>query len=566
MLATLAIYANSLGGAFVLDDTSNIAGSAVVGGPFSLAAFLAHPRPVLALSLWLNYQWGGASPTGYHVVNLAVHVVAGLTLYALVRLTLLRGRDDDRAVARDASLFAFAVAMLWLVHPLQTQAVTYIIQRAESMMAMFFLLSLLCAARAGFAERNRAAWLVGAVVCGWLSLGTKQVAVVLPAVMLLYDRTFVFRGFAEALRRRWWVYGLIAVAAVPAILQVGEVAAERDASAGFALAKHAPWQYVLTQPEVILHYLRLVAYPSPLVFDYDWPVVATIGEAFPAILVIAALLVLTGVALRRWPVAGFLLAMFFLVLAPTSLMPLADVAEEYRMYLPLAPVLTLAVWGVAVGLRRVAERNRRPVALAGLGVVALAWGVQTVARNFDYGSVERLWRDTVAKAPDNPRAYTSLGDALFQQRRVEEAAQAYARAVEIEPRHLGARARLAMALAHLDRIDAAAAVLRELPPGDEVSVGLREVFANSYAHLGHAYVRRGDTAGAIAAYSRSLELDPDETRVHNELGIVLAQSGRVAEAAERFEAAVKLDASFTDAAANLQRARAMLQAERREAE
>jgi hypothetical protein len=242
--------------------------------------------------------------------------------------------------AQAATGIALAAALIWTIHPLQTESVTYIVQRAESIMGLFYLLTLYCVIR-GAGSARPMAWYVLAVLACLLGMASKEVMATAPLVVLLYDRTFLSGTFQGALRRRWPLYvALTCTWGLLAYLVAGST--DRGGSAGFGLSVTV-WQYALTQLGVITHYLGLAFWPAGLVFDYGWPIASSVGQILPGAIVISLLLAGTIWALIRYPAAGFLGACFFLILAPTSsFVPVTDAAFEHRMYLPLAAVTSFA--------------------------------------------------------------------------------------------------------------------------------------------------------------------------------------------------------------------------------
>ena len=364
--AVLASYANTLRCPFVFDDRNDIVDNPAIRRLWPLGdVFLVRSkgavaglqsRPVVNLSFALDYAVGRLDTLPYHVTNLAIHMLAGLALFGVVRRTLLLPRFRDRFGRASAGL-ALAAALLWAVHPLQTESVTYITQRYESMMGLFCFVAVYGVIRGGDSTHCYC-WGAVTVAATLLSLGSKEVAISLPILILLYDRLLLSGLFSEIRRRRWGMYlGLLAVLAAFAMLQLH---AGPRPWAGYALP--VSWfEYARSQPGVILHYLRLVFWPQPLVLDYGWPPARTVGGILPGAMVVAGLLAATGYAFwRRWA-WGILGAWFFLILAPmSSLLPLADLAVEHRMYLPLAAVSVAVVLGAyavceALAISRAAE-------------------------------------------------------------------------------------------------------------------------------------------------------------------------------------------------------------------
>src|SRR5688572_19421994 len=325
LAAGIFAYGNSLGGPFIFDDIP-----AIVQNP-SLRqlwpphrAMVAPPnntlagRPVVNFSFAINHALGGLDVRGYHVTNVGIHLLSALLLFALLRRTFRLPRLRER-VGRDADLYAFAVALLWEVHPLLTEVVTYTSTRTEGLMALFFLLTFYCATRA-FESPRPTRWYAAAVVASAVGMGCKEVMAAAPPLVYLYDALLVHGSFAAPLRRRPAFYALLAatILIVPALL-FGTVAMESKMGQNFGPRAVTPWQYALTQSGVIVHYLRLAAWSHPLTIDYlNWPVATSPRDVIVPLAIVLALLLATAWLLVRRRPAGFLGAWFFLILAPTS--------------------------------------------------------------------------------------------------------------------------------------------------------------------------------------------------------------------------------------------------------
>jgi tetratricopeptide (TPR) repeat protein len=586
VLAAAFAYHNSLGAPFVFDDVSSIVENQTIRAlgkslqPPRSSGLTVNGRPVVNFSLAVNYALGGLNPRGYHLLNLAIHAGAGLALFGVVRRTLQRTRFN-----RDARLLALLIAVLWVVHPLQTEAVTYVVQRSEALMALFYLLTLYGFIRAvesstdvaGITRPERSWWQGVALGACALGMATKEVMVSAPFVVLLYDWIFLAGTFRAAMRARWRFYGLLAATwLLLGWLMVS--AGGRGGTAGFSLG--VPWwAYALKQCDAIVHYLRLVFWPDPLVFDYGGMVlVRRVVDVLPQALLLATLLVLTIVALRRWRALGFLGVAFFAILAPTSsVVPVADTLFEHRMYLPLAAVATLVV----LGIYRIVGRWT----VAVCGVLALALGWTTTRRNEDYQSEIALWGDTVAKRPDNVRARYTFGSALFQAGRVEEAIRQFEIALSLKPDSAPTLSNLGNALARTGRIaeaisryEAALRIapdsadahnnlanalirvgrIREARQHYEAALGLRPAFADAHNNLGNVLAQLGNFSGAAEHYEAALQLRPDLADAQANLGNVLAQTGRLEEALPHYEAALRLRPNFLDAHFNFATALAEL--------
>jgi Tfp pilus assembly protein PilF len=501
VLATATVYAGTLAAPLIYDDRVWITGNPSIRRLGSVAAVLwpgeaaVRGRPVLSLSLALSHALSGEAPWGYHLANLAIHVLAALALFGIVARTLAFLPERFPA-ARDRILFAFAVALLWAVHPLQTESVTYASQRSESLMGLLYLLTLYAFIR-GAQAPERGAWLLLSVAACALGMATKEVMATAPLIVLAYDRTFVAGSLRGALRQRRGFYaGLASTWLVLALLSAGL----RGRGVGYGLG-YTWWGYALAECWAVGHYLILALWPYPLVLDYGTGIVGGLRDALPWACLLAVLLGLTALAFARKSALGFCGAWFFLILAPaSSVVPVAfQPMAEHRMYLPLAAVVTA---GVAAAWAWLGARS-----LALVSAAALALGLGAYARNRDYGSETSIWADTVLRRPGNPRARLALGEALSREARHAEAAAQFAEAVRLDPGDFEARGSLGLELFRMGRVDEALAEYRLIAPPTPDSAPL-------HCDIGMALERSGRSAEAIGQYREAIRLDPglDEAR------------------------------------------------------
>ena len=552
VLAAFAAYHNSFSGPFVFDDPLSILENPTIRPPWSIPALLSPRadatvggRPLVNLSLALNFAISDTDVWSYHAANLLIHMLAGLTLFGVVRRTLAR------PLPADATLLALAVALLWTVHPLQSEAVTYTVQRTESLMGLCYLLTLYCFIRgAQYQELDYARdeatgapagrhrrWFAWSVAACLLGMASKEVMVSAPVLVFLYDRTFVAGSFREAWKRRERVYwGLAATWLLLGVL-VGSTGGNRGGSTGVG-SHTSPGDYALTQFPAVMHYLWLSFWPHPLIFDYGAEWVKDWADIVPAALGVIALVAGTLWALRRQPVIGFVGAWFFAILAPTSLIPgPRQTLAEHRMYLALAAVISLVVLGAyAWGGRR--------TLLAWFAVAAGLAGL-TAARNVDYRSDLSIWSDTVAKRPHNPYALCDLGMALYDQGRAAEALPYFERSIKLDPRdHQGPHNDCGLALAKLGR-------LPEAVEQYETALRISPNFAQAHNNLGLALLELDRPYEALKHLETALRLQPVLPTVLFNLGKTLTRLGRLDEAVERYEEALKLNPRDAGACTNL---------------
>ncbi|MCB9853376.1 MAG: tetratricopeptide repeat protein [Phycisphaerales bacterium] len=526
---TSRAYANSFKGDFVYDDTKWIEQMSVDRVKDPIRSALGARRPVVDLTLTYNYIRAEKHPApramtvrelpdpyGYHVVNLIIHILAGLTLFGLVRRTIRIGPFSD-PVKESAHWIAFCIAMLWLLHPLQTQSVTYIIQRAESMMGLFYLLTLYCLLRYATTQDGpiRISWLICTLIAACLGMGSKAVMVTVPIVALIFDRAFLAQNWRELFSKRWPAHACIA-ASLLVLVSCGVVKGvlfkpnARNATVGFGLSNKqhqyyvSPFEYLLTEAKVIPRYLKLSALPTDQVLDYKMekvdPHVLTFGELFSESLLPGAFVLLMlgatafGLYRRHW--LGFVGVWFFVILAPTSsIIPIRDPIYEHRMYLSLAAVIALFVAGLWFVLQRLTKESLRaalgPICAAVCLIPAAAFAYGTYQRNALYQDPTELWEDNIAKVPDNWRARNNL-------------AKRYLDIADEKPKNID------KAINHL-----------------VLAVQNNPQFVNGWYNLGNAYSRKKEYDKAIDAYQNALKSNPRYTVAHIMIGNAYTDKGNM---------------------------------------
>ena len=537
-VAAWAAYGRTFSYPFVYDDFR------AVPLNLSLARFTTawHPpaestvsgRPVLNLSLAADHWIGGNAVATYRITNLAIHWGAALLLAGIIRHAL------DRRRYRGANALSWGIALIWLVHPLQTAAVTYLAQRAETLVTLFYLLTLYAFARgcSGWsATSGRASprshqnvWLIASVAACALGMGTKEVMVSAPVIVLLFDGIFFAGSFRSAWRQRAGYYVSLTLTWAVLIALVLSTHG-RSGSVGFGHGVPAG-RYLITQGRAICLYVRLSLFPYPLVFDHGkaWADPTPLSLAFGGLVLVA--LAGTLWALVRRPAIGFLGAAFFALLAPTSsfIPVITEPVAEHRMYLPLACLLIAAVLGLAAW--------RKAVAVTCCGLAAAALLPVTIARNAVYRSEESIWRDTVRKAPGNERAHYNLGCVLAAQPAGRaEAIDQFTAAIGLDPNYPEARYNLGLALQTIAGREAEAIAQYR------AALRLRPDLAPVYCNLGTLLA--ADPASfpeAIQLFQMAIRLDPQLAEAHFDLAVAWLQSpGREADGLRELRTVLSLD-------------------------
>jgi tetratricopeptide (TPR) repeat protein len=549
LAAALLAWSNTFLSPFIFDDDHAIVTNEALHhfwppwrSAWAPAGATIAGRPVPAFTFALNFAVHGLSLPGYHVVNLLVHILAALVLFGVVRRTL-RLQSMRERFGSAASPIALTVALLWLLHPLTTQSVTYINRRIELMLGLFFFLTLYASIRAFESPVRR--WRVVAVAACALGMGTSETMAVAPLVVLLYDRAFASDGWRETLRRRAGLYA--ALAACWLILLPLQMGSPRGEAVGFHMPLAASVSYLNVQTHFILHYLLLTFRPWGLVFDYGTLASnAALGTPLDVSLV-AALAVAAAALLAARPRWGFLPAMFFLVLAPSSsVVPLPlEVAAENRMYVPLAALVAGVTVLAFVFLRRLARRiSPGPTSVVAttagtLLVLAAATllGALTYARNNDYRSELTIWVDTLTKVPNNPRAWYGKGIILNMQGYPSEAISCYDKTLEIDPLYADAWNNKGIILNSLGRsLEAMACFDKtlEINPRD----------ADAWSNKGGSLNILGRSLEAMACFDKALAIEPRDADAWNNKGVSLNNLGRSLEAMACFDKALELNPRF----------------------
>ncbi len=538
----VAAFSNTFSVPFLLDDGPTIPGNASLRSLSAIGDVLFPPpdvysagRPLLNLSFALNYAIGGTAVGGYHFVNLAIHLAAAFAAYGLVRRIVLLPIFAG-APGGTSRIVALIVAAVWAVHPLQTASVTYISQRAESLMGLFYLLTLYGFLRG--VQTGSAAWLATAIGLCAGGMLTKEVMITAPLVVFLIDWQWVSGTVREAWRKRWYFHLGMAATWLPlAGLMIASSLGKRAVGLGQGLS----WfDYAQLECTAIVHYLRLVFWPDGLVFDYgaNLPPPA-LGPLLCCGVILATLLLLTGFGLKQKFLWAAPLAVFFLLLAPTSsIVPVAgQPIAENRLYLPLLAII--GVTTIAVG--KIFPR----LGLWVLGGCAVALAGFTHARNHDFRSEVAIWSDTVAKRPHNQRAAVYLSEAYRSAGNPQAAIDTLLDAIRRNPNSGELHNNVAAAFATSGRPN-------EALPHLEAAIQLNPNLAAAHENYGAVLLTTGKVAPALTSLRRALALNPQSAGAHNFAGLCLLQLGELNAAAVEFETTLQLDPSYAAARTNLE--------------
>jgi Tfp pilus assembly protein PilF len=578
-VVVLLVYWRSLDAPFIYDDFNSVetnetirslwplVGDAENRGPLYTPQFApTSARPVSNLSLALTYQISGLDPRGHRAFNFLLHFFCAVFVGAIVRRTLRLPYFGGRFEAA-ADWLGLATALLWSLHPLQTEAVVYITQRTELMAAFFYLATFYCSLRywlapvrrgdnttrtdvahrdmfTRIAENDRVGWLVLATVACILGMGSKQVMVSAPLIVLLFERTFIAGSLKKALRDSWPLYVGLALGWL-LLLWLNYDNPHRD-SIGFHMGvpAHVWW---LTQTKVFLLYLKLVVWPWPLLIHYDIPYLETLADAWFYVVIVAVLGFGTLFLLWKNHPVGFLGTFVFAILSPTFIIPVVtEVAAERRMYLPLVTISALVVVSGYVLAQNLLRRHSRDglvqpaassslVAVVALAVcVALVLALVSSRRLMAYDSEMTLWQEVLRLQPQSHVAHQNVGVEYFNLGDMEAAAKHYRESIRLKPDSSLGHYNLGLVLPKLGQIEEAAEHFRLAAKFNPNSA---ELLNNHGVSL--FVLERYDEA--ISVLKEAIRLEPTMWRAHENLGKALVRAGRLQEAIASFKQALKLN-------------------------
>lgn len=548
LLVVGLVYGNSLEASFHLDDKPNIVDNRLIR---DIPQLIGSWRPGLSrfvakLTFAVNYQMNGLEVGGYHLVNLAVHVAAGFMVWQLWMVSVETPVMKGEIKVKDARWLGLTTALLFVTHPIQTQAVTYIIQRVASLATMFYVAAIYVYARA----RVKGYWkprdwlMVGGLAV--LAIYSKEMAVSLPVMIVAYELIFFHQQIDLALLKKQWrvvVAGVAGFGAAayalkpvywwllirPVETQLGEVV--------------TPLSYGLTQLKVWFEYMQLILLPWGQNADHWVEVSSGLGgEEIIGVGLILALVEAGVWMVKRQRMVAFGLVWFVVTMLPeSSVLPLPDVMFEHRLYLPM---VGLVMAGVAGAYWWWPKKDLDKLKLGMLGLVVIC-GVLTWQRNKVWKDEISLWSDVVTKAQENMRAHQILGYNLELVGEYEGAQAEYLKAREL-------RADNVVVVNDLGRLMGLQGRYGEAEEWYRKALEINPKNLNSYNGLGNLRLNQGRLEEAEEFYLKALENSGKDLAAYNNLGYVYMLQERWEEAEEMFEQALKIDPEFEQAKGNLE--------------
>ena len=608
-ILTLIIYHNIFQAPFVLDDAVDIVDNSQIRSLSNFFPFtsLLGPRAIVRFTFALNYQFGKLNVFGYHLVNVLIHIISGFIVYFLAQTTVMHlsnpcvryfrraensdkktqgkkpqtprpKRRTDNLVIRTSGVFlpdpfqstidnrqssiyliSLVTALIFIAHPIQTQAVTYTVQRCTSMAAMFYLASVLFYLKArmgqGIEVRQRrilqsSVFFMLCIVCAMLAFLSKQNAASLPLIILLVEYMFFDQTWRGWKRKLIWLTPVLVLFGFFVLYALGLLQSEFDVSKWLRDVSEKTietdrigrWAYLCTQFNVIVLYVRLLFLPMGQNLDHLYPFKSGFFDGLtPLAFVFLVAMVALGIwNIKRRPVLAFGIFWFFITLSvESSLIPIRDALFEHRLYLPMFGFALCVSYQLFSFLF-----NKRSLALVLSILIVLSFGFATYLRNKIWQNEIRLWSDVALKSFRNPRAQCNLGDALYKEGRMEEAVGHYLQALRIKPDYEQAYNNLGFALEKQDRTDEAIKYYLE-------ALRIKPDFAKAHYNLGVALNKQGRTDEAIKHFLEALRIKPDFAEAHYDLGFALDMQGRTEEAIEQYVQTLGIKPDFVEAHYNL---------------
>jgi len=525
--AVFLIYSSNLNGPFIFDD------SRIYNNPqlhltdltfknLLKTGFEKSPekRPIAYISFALNYFFHGFETPGYHLVNITIHALTAILLYLFIRTTLNLPLLQFKY--GKYTLLPFAVALIWAVHPLQTQSVTYIIQRMNSMTAMFYVLTLYLYVKGRLAEKAVGKWTLffSAFLSGLLALGSKEIAATLPFFIFLYEWYFL-----QDLDYSWLKKQI-----VPALILLGFIVffvfiylgqnPVKYIMTGYGGREFTLIQRVMTEFRVVFFYISLLLFPHPnrLNLDHDFLLSTGIATPFTTIFSAVSLLILIVISIssaKKYRLISFCLLWFLGNLVIESSVIGLEIIFEHRNYLPSMMAILLGLVLVFPILKQTS------VKVVFLCIVVLLLSFWTFERNKVWSDKITLWSDCAAKSPNKARPHNNLGVALKKQMRLDEAIEHFKKTVELDPQ-----------------------------------------FAEAYNNLGNTYSLRGNYEEAIKYYRMALEIVPNNPDIHISIGMALAKNRQFMEALLHYGQALSIQPENQQARMNFLSTQMMLNAQK----
>jgi tetratricopeptide (TPR) repeat protein len=547
LIVGIAAYYNSFNCAFHFDDFPNIVENLRIRNIKNFSSWWSfNPRrPIGFLTFVLNFHFNGLNVRGYHLVNLSIHLINGLLLYWLVKQTFVTPAVKDKYDNKLQMVIPLFTALVFVVHPIMTEAVTYIVQRLVSLATLFYLLSLNLYIKGRLNEGStyhKLKWFIISVIAATCGLLTKEIAYTIVGAVLLYEFCF-FKSTVRFRNNKYLLY-VFAFLVVSLLLFFLTVRYEKffkvvEPTEGnvFSITTIS---YLFTQFRVLVTYIRLLFVPVNQTFDYDYPLSSGFFEmkTMASFLILLALLILAIWLFRKNIWISFGILWFFLTISvQSSIIARPNLIFEHRLYLSAVGYLFVLI-GLFLYFDKL--RDMRSVMLAVAVTLVTVYGVMTFQRNKTWLNSYTFWADNVRKSPNKPRPLNNYGKVLMDYGDYQGAMAYFDKALFINPAYESAYSNRGLAKVYLQKYKEAKADL-------DKAIGLDKLNYSSYNSRGIARYYLEDTTGALEDFNISIILNPNYAQAYNNRANILSDLGAYMAALDDYNKAILLNPSYREA-------------------
>jgi len=555
----IIIYSNTLQGPFVFDDYQDIVDNRFIRlDSFELqglyeAAFSSPStaRPLANMSFAINYYMGGYDVFGFHLTNIAIHLICGvlvyfITLFTLRQIAIIQDQTIQHLSDYSMILIAVFTACIFIAHPIQTQSVTFIVQRMSSLAALFYFLSLLFYILGRRTKLNWKRWFLwlGCLGAWILALASKQTAITLPIIIVLYEWYFF-----QDLDKGWikqnvsYFLGLILILILIGLIYLGGNPIERILG-GYDYRSFTIGERILTQFRVLVYYISLLFYPQPYRLNllHEFPISYSLFQpatTFFSLLFLTGLLGLAISLAQRQRLVSFCILWFFINLFVTSSVIALEVIYEHRLYLPMFGFAIIISYLLFRGLA--VERRYIMACIA----IIIALGVGTYLRNKVWADRVSLWSDVVSKNPQSDRGHNNLGIALALQGQLDKAITHFQYALRLKPHMKQAQYYTASIHYNLGNALQLQENYEQAIKHFNEAIRLEPDYVKAYNNLGGIFMYQGNIDDALIQLSEAVRIDPYNEITHYYLGYAQAQKGNTRAACTHYLIALQMQPDFS---------------------
>ena len=546
LLLGILIYSNTLHSSFHFDDIPSIVDNSAIRNILNLQAIWNFwpTRFITYFSVALDYHLSQLNVFSYHLFNLAVHLSSGILVWWLMLLTFSTPAMKGQKITKHAKLIAFFAGLVFITHPIQTQGVTYIIQRAASLAALFYLASLSLYVKSRLLQQRGESLSVsrffycGSLMAVVMAMFTKEMAITLPLMVLLYEVCFL-----KAKQRLNWKY-LVPFFATLLVIPLTIFLTKSFDFIGMRRPLEDPtpissWQYLLTQLRVMVTYLRLLFIPVNQNLDYYYPFAKNLLE-LPILASLILLVSILTIAIRifsKYRLIAFGIFWFFLTLLPeSSVIPIKDVIYEHRLYLPMAGFSFFIVSSIYYLFENKVLKSMIIVLL----IITSCYAMLTYRRNSIWKDEFTLWNDVVYKSPKNAGPYLSRGNAYKEQGNIQQAISDFNKAIEIDPNYVDAYNNRGNVYCQQGNFTQAISDFNK-------AIEINPNFGEAYNNRGNVYYQQGNFTQAISDLSRAIGINPNFGETYNKRGNAYYQQGNFTQAISDLSRAIGINPNFKEA-------------------